>query len=111
MATAIWMRTAFSVVPQNFLIFKWLKQHLRVKEFYGTSENAVKIQLYVAITAYCLIAIIEHDLHLEMDTYDILRILSTSLIVKMPLTDLLDKKKWDLKPKDEGLQFLDFKWD
>ena len=68
------------------LFFKWLKQHLRVKEFYGTTENAVKIQLYVAIIAYCLVAIVEHDLHLEMDTYDVLRILSTSLMIKMPLT-------------------------
>ena len=90
------------------LFFKWLKQHLRVKEFYGTSENAVRIQLYVAITAYCLITIIEHDLHLEMDTYDILRILSTSLIVKMPLTDLLDKKKWGMEPKDNRQLYFDF---
>lgn len=90
------------------LFFKWLKQHLRVKEFYGTSENAVKIQLYVAITAYCLVAIIKHDMHLEMDAYDILRILSTSLIVKMPLTDLLDKKKWDIEPKDDRQLYLDF---
>ena len=90
------------------LFFKWLKQHLRVKEFYGTTENAVRIQLYVAITAYCLITIIEHDLHLEMDTYDILRILSTSLIVKMPLTDLLDKKKWGMEPKDDRQLYFDF---
>lgn len=90
------------------LFFKWLKQHLRVKEFYGTTENAVRIQLYVAITAYCLITIIGHDLHLEMDTYDILRILSTSLIVKMPLTDLLDKKKWGMEPKDDRQLYFDF---
>ncbi|MBR6130193.1 MAG: IS4 family transposase, partial [Bacteroidaceae bacterium] len=58
--------------------FKWLKQHLRVKEFYGTSENAVKIQIYAAITAYCLVAIIKHDMKLEVDTYDVLRILSAA---------------------------------
>ena len=92
------------------LFFKWLKQHLRVKEFYGTTENAVKIQLYVAITAYCLVAIVEHDLHLEMDTYDVLRILSTSLMIKMPLTDLLDKKNWAKEPKEEGQLYLDFEW-
>lgn len=51
------------------LFFKWLKQHLRVKEFYGTSENAVKIQIYAAIIAYCLVAIIKHDMKLEIETY------------------------------------------
>ena len=72
------------------LFFKWLKQHLRVKEFYGTSENAVKIQIYAAITAYCLVAIIKHDMKLEADTYDVLRILSAALLVKMPLVDLMN---------------------
>ena len=73
------------------LFFKWLKQHLRVKEFYGTSENAVKIQIYAAIIAYCLVAIIQSELKLEIDTYDVLRILNVSLFVKMQLTDLLTK--------------------
>ena len=71
------------------LFFKWLKQHLRVKEFYGTSENAVKIQIYAAIIAYCLVAIVQSDLKLEMDTYDVLRILNISLLTRMPLVDLL----------------------
>jgi len=48
---------------------KWLKQHLRVKEFYGTTENAVKIQIYAAITAYCLVVIVQEELKLEMDTF------------------------------------------
>ena len=73
------------------LFFKWLKQHLRVKEFYGTTENAVKIQIYAAITAYCLVVIVQEELKLEMDTYDVLRILNVSLFVKMQLTDLLTK--------------------
>ena len=72
------------------LFFKWLKQHLRVKEFYGTSENAVKIQIYAAIIAYCLVVIIKHDMKLEAETYDVLRILSAALLVKMPLVDLLN---------------------
>ena len=71
------------------LFFKWLKQHLRVKEFYGTSENAVKIQIYAAITAYCLVAIIQSEMKLKMDTYDVLRILNVSLLARMPLVDLL----------------------
>ena len=71
------------------LFFKWLKQHLRVKEFYGTSENAVKIQIYAAIIAYCLVAIVQSELKLKMDTYDVLRILNVSLLTRMPLVDLL----------------------
>ena len=62
---------------------------MRVKEFYGTSENAVKIQIYAAIIAYCLVAIIKSELKLKMDTYDVLRILNVSLLTKMSLADLL----------------------
>ena len=76
------------------LFFKWMKQHLRIKEFYGNSENTVQIQIYAALSAYCLVAIVEHEMRLEMDTYDVLRILSTSLLTRMPLRDLLDKSKW-----------------
>lgn len=77
------------------LFFKWMKQHLRIKEFYGTSENAVKIQIYSAIITYCLVAIVEHDMRLGMDTYELLRILSFSVIDKIHLVDLLteDVKK------------------
>ena len=74
------------------LFFKWLKQHLRVKEFYGTSENAVKIQIYAAIIAYCLVAIIQSELKLEIDTYDVLRILNSTLLTKMPLINMLNSK-------------------
>ena len=61
-----------------------------MKEFYGTSENAVKIQIYAAIIAYCLVAIIKHDMKIKAETYDVLRILSAALLVKMPLVDLLN---------------------
>ena len=92
------------------LFFKWMKQHLRIKEFYGTSENAVQIQIYAALTAYCLVAIVEHEMQLDMDTYDVLRILSTSLLTRMPLRDLLDKSNWDLEEAEPiGGQFtIDF---
>lgn len=73
------------------LFFKWFKQHLHVKEFYGTSENAIKIQLYSAIIAYCLVAIVERKMKLDMDIYEMLRILSLSLFERMPLRDLLEK--------------------
>ena len=92
------------------LFFKWLKQHLRVKEFYGTTENAVKIQIYAAITAYCLVVIIQEELKLEMDTYDVLRILNTSLLTKMPLIDLLDSRA-SLEVEDEKYVQLELKFE
>jgi hypothetical protein len=77
------------------LFFKWLKQHLHVKEFYGTSENAVNIQIYSAIITYCLVAIVGSELHLKMSTYELLRIVGVSLFDKTPLRELL---------KDEPLE-------
>lgn len=70
------------------LFYKWLKQHLRIKEFYGTSLNAVKIQIYCAIITYCLVAIVEHELQLNMDIYEVLRILTVSLLDRTNLQDL-----------------------
>ena len=92
------------------LFFKWLKQHLRVKEFYGTSENAVKIQIYAAIIAYCLVVIVQEEMKLEMDTYDVLRILNTTLLTKMPLVDLLNSKV-SLEQEDERYIQLELKFE
>lgn len=66
---------------------------MHVKEFYGTSENAVKIQLYSAISAYCLVAIVERKMKLNMEMYDLLRILSVSLLDRTPIVDLLGKSQ------------------
>jgi len=71
------------------LFFKWLKQHLRIKAFYGTSENAVKTQLWIAIAVYVLVAIVKKRLHLEASLYTILQILSVSLFEKIPLLQAL----------------------
>jgi hypothetical protein len=92
------------------LFFKWLKQHLRVKEFYGTSENAVKIQIYAAIIAYCLVVVVQEEMKLEMDTYDVLRILNTTLLTKMPLVDLLNSKV-SLEQEDERYIQLELKFE
>ena len=73
------------------LFFKWLKQHLRIKRFWGTSENAVKIQIYSAVSAYCLVAILQHDLEIDRTTYEVLQILSISLTDKTPIRDLFNK--------------------
>ncbi len=71
------------------LFFKWIKQHLRIKAFYGTSENAVKTQLWIAIAVYVLVAIVKKRLHLEVSLYTILQILSVSLFEKIPLAEAL----------------------
>lgn len=72
------------------LFFKWIKQHLRVKTFWGESENAVRIQIHVAIITYCVIGIIEHDLKLDRPIVEIMRILGSSLLVKDNIRDLLE---------------------
>lgn len=70
------------------LFFKWIKQHLKIKSFWGTSENAVKIQIYSAIIAYCLVAIVGHDMQINRSTYEILQILGISLLDKTPVNEL-----------------------
>lgn len=72
------------------LFFKWLKQHLKIKKFWGTTENAVRIQIYSAICAYCLVAIIQHEMQLTRTTYEVLQILSISLTDKTCLKDLFE---------------------
>lgn len=64
------------------LYFKWIKQHLRIKQFYGTSENAVKIQIYVGIIAYCLVALIGTEFRSKLSPFELLRMLSVSLFEK-----------------------------
>ena len=75
------------------LFFKWLKQHLKIKKFWGTTENAVKIQVYAAMTAYCLVAIVQQKLNLDVSTYEMLQKLSVTLTEKTPLRELFDKPK------------------
>ena len=67
------------------LFFKWIKQHLRIKAFYGTSENAVKTQIWIAISVYVLVAIVKKRMKLDLSLYTILQILSVSLFEKIPL--------------------------
>ena len=73
------------------LFFKWLKQHLKIKKFWGTTENAVRIQIYAAICVYCMVAIIQRDMKLDRSTYEVLQILSISLTDKTYLKDLFNK--------------------
>jgi len=71
------------------LFFKWIKQHLRIKVFFGTSENAVKSQIWIAVSAYVLVAIVKKRLHLTASLYEILQILSLTMFEKIPLDQLL----------------------
>ena len=89
-------------------VFKWLKQYLKIKKFWGTTENAVRIQISTAIIAYCLVAIIQHNMQLKRSTYEVLQILSISLTDKTPLRELFDKTyfndvKEQLSPLIPGL--------
>ncbi len=77
------------------LFFKWIKQHLRIKAFYGTTENAVKTQVWIAISVYVLVAIVKKQLRLDRSLYTILQILSVSLFEKMPLLQVLSSTDYD----------------
>jgi len=70
------------------LFFKWIKQHLKIKAFWGTSENAVRIQIFTAIISYCLVAIVGYDLNIDFTTYEILQVLGISLLDKTPVKEL-----------------------
>jgi len=74
------------------LFFKWIKQHLRIKAFYGTSENAVRIQVWIAISVYVLVAIVKKRLHLPASLYTILQILSLSLFERTPILQVLSQQ-------------------
>ncbi|MGB2662403.1 MAG: IS4 family transposase [Candidatus Acidiferrum sp.] len=71
------------------LFFKWIKQHLRIKAFFGTSENAVRSQIWIAVSTYVLVAIVKKRLHLSASLYEILQILSLTMFEKIPLDQLL----------------------
>ena len=67
------------------LFFKWIKQHLRIKRFYGTSENAVKTQIWIAVSVYVLVAIVRKRLRLEASLYTLLQVFSVTVFEKMPI--------------------------
>jgi len=73
------------------LFFKWIKQHLRIKRFYGTSENAVKTQIWIAVSVYVLVAIVKKRLELDASLYTLLQILSLTLFEKMPILQALSQ--------------------
>jgi len=86
------------------LFFKWIKQHLRIKAFYGTSENAVKTQIWIAVSVYVLVSIIKKRLKLEQSLYTILQILSITLFEKIPLYQAFEKADYTTKMTSGHIQ-------
>ncbi len=86
------------------LFFKWIKQHLRIKAFFGTSENAVKTQIWIAVSVYVLVAIVKKRLKLPLTLYETLQILSLTLFEQMPLDQLLSRAVADLDSGDTDNQ-------
>jgi hypothetical protein len=82
------------------LFFKWIKQHLRIKAFFGTSQNAVKTQVWIAITVYVLVAIVKKQLNVPASLYKILQILSLTLFDKQPLDQLLAQLQYKTEPPE-----------
>ena len=90
------------------LFFKWIKQLLRIKSFYGVSENAVKSQLWIAVSVYVLCALIKKRLRLEQTLYTILQTLSLALFEKTPLFQLLSQTHYTTEPTESSNQLILF---
>jgi len=92
------------------LFFKWIKQHLRIKAFYGTSENAVKTQIWIAISVYVLVAIVKKELKLDRSLNEILQILSLALFEKTPVFQALSQQiaQEEYTPRPNQLSLFDF---
>jgi hypothetical protein len=89
-------------------LFKWIKQHLRIKSFYGTSENAVKTQIWIAVSVYVLVAIVRKRLGLELSLYQILQILSVMLFEKTPILQALQSPDSQNKLPNSANQLILF---
>jgi len=89
-------------------LFKWIKQHLRIKAFFGTSENAVKTQIWIAVSVYVLVAIVRKRLGLDASLYQILQILSLTLFEKTPILQALQASDSQEELVDSGNQLILF---
>jgi len=86
------------------LFFKWIKQHLKVKTFWGYSMNAVRTQIYIAMITYLIVVIVKHQLKLKQTQYEILQILSISLLCKTPLLELFSNSYQQYVKEQESNQ-------
>ncbi len=89
-ATALEIAMLYKQRWQVELFFKWIKQHLKIKSFRGTSENAVRIQIYSAITTYCMVVMMAEKMKLKRSTYEILQVLGISLLDKTPVNQIFN---------------------
>jgi hypothetical protein len=89
-------------------LFKWIKQHLRIKAFFGTSDNAVKTQIWIAVSVYVLVAIVRKRLALESSLYQILQILSLTLFEKVPISQALQPSDSQNESDDDPNQLILF---
>jgi hypothetical protein len=109
--TALTIAELYKCRWQIEIFFKWIKQHLRIKSFYGTSKNAVKTQIWIAISVYVLVAIVKKRLMLDnMSLYTILQILSVTLFEKTPLLHLLTSSAYNIYQgeSDKQLKLFDY---
>ena len=92
------------------LFFRWIKQHLRIKSFFGHEENAVKTQIWAAVSAYLLVAIMRKELDLEQNMYEILQILSITILSKTPILQVFNECNALQAESDpcNQLSFIDF---
>ena len=107
--SALTIAQLFQCRWQIEIFFKWIKQHLRIKAFYGTTENAVKTQIWIAITVYVLVAIIKKQLKIDLSLYTILQILSVTLFEKTPILEVLSVIQPHESGPEPGKQLILFK--
>jgi hypothetical protein len=105
---ALTIAQAYKCRWQVELFFKWIKQHLRIKAFFGTSENAVKTQIWIAVSVYVLVAIVRKRLGLEASLYQLLQILSVTLFEKTPILRALQASDFENDLRDSGNQLILF---
>jgi hypothetical protein len=89
-------------------LFKWIKQHLRIKAFFGTTENAVKTQIWIGVSVYVLVAIVRKQLGLDASLYQILQMLSVTLFEKTPILQVLQASDSDNDLPDADNQLILF---
>jgi len=90
------------------LFFRWIKQNLRIKNFYGTSENAVKAQIWIAVSIYVLVAIMKKRLKVEASLYTILQVLSVTIFERMPLLQALTDSDYRSETDENNNQLFLF---
>jgi IS4 transposase len=88
--------------------FKWIKQHLRIKRFYGTSENAVKTQIWIAVSVYVLVAIVKKQLGLEASLYTLMQVISVTIFERMPIQTALSSEMSQCDTATENNQLNSF---